>query len=106
MRNDMCRKLETRGDVREGWLLAMGNKPVPEAYGRGRPAPLELKLFDQFGQSQGERATLMVQRSKRIRASSIRSGAGLYEREDPPVSIEGGVDPNAIEPGLFTQDHS
>jgi len=85
-----------RGDVREGWLLAMGNQPVPEEYGPGTPAPLELRLFDQFGQSQGERATLLVERSARIRASSVRPGAGLYEQ----------VDPNAIVPGLFTQDPS
>ena len=85
-----------RGDVREGWLLAMGNKPVPEAYGPGRPAPLELRLFDQFGQSQVDHATLLVERSARIRASSVRPGAGLYEQ----------VDPNAIVPVLFTQDPS
>jgi hypothetical protein len=85
-----------RGDVREGWLLAMGNKPVPEAYGPGGPAPVEARLFDQFGQSQVGHATLLVERSARIRASSVRSGAGLYEQ----------VDPNAIVPGLFTQDPS
>jgi len=84
-----------RGDVREGWLLAMGNKPVPEAYGPGRPAPVELRLFDQFGQSQVDHATLLVERSARIRASSVRPGAGLYEQ-----------DPNAIVPVLFTQDPS
>ena len=85
-----------RGDVREGWLLAMGNKPVPEAYGPGRPAPVEVRLFDQFGQSQVDHATLLVERSARIRASSVRPGAGLYEQ----------VDPNAIVPVLFTQDPS
>jgi len=85
-----------RGDLREGWLLAMGNKPVPEAYGPGRPAPLELRLFDQVGQSQVDHATLLVERSARIRASSVRPGAGLYEQ----------VDPNAIVPVLFTQDPS
>jgi hypothetical protein len=85
-----------RGDIREGWLLAMGNKPVPEEYGPGRPAPVEIRFFDQFWQSQGERATLLVERSARIRASSVRPGAGLYEQ----------VDPNAIVPVLFTQDPS
>jgi hypothetical protein len=84
-----------RGDVREGWLLAMGNKPVPKAYGPGRPAPVEVRLFDQFGQSQVVQATLLVERSARIRASSVRPGAGLYEQ-----------DPNAIVPVLFTQDPS
>jgi hypothetical protein len=95
-----------REDVREGWLLAMGNKPVPEEDGPGRPAPVELRLLDQFSQSQVGHATLLVKRSAWIRASSVRSGAGLYEREDLPISIKGGVDPNALVPGLFTQDHS
>jgi hypothetical protein len=54
-----------------------------------------LKLFDQFGQSQVDQATLLVERSARIRASSVRPGAGLYEQ-----------DPNAIVPVLFTQDPS
>jgi len=85
-----------RGDVRDGWLLAMGNKPVPEALGPGRCAPLELRLFDQFGQSQVDHATVLVERSGRIRASSLRPGAGLCEP----------VDPSAIVPGLFTQDPS
>jgi hypothetical protein len=85
-----------RGEVRAGWLLAMGNKPVPEEYGPGRPAPLEVRLFDQFGQSQVDQTTLLVERSARILASSVRPGAGLYEP----------VDPNVIVPGLFTQDPS
>jgi hypothetical protein len=81
-----------RGDLREGWLLAMGYKPVPEEYGPGRPAPVEVRLFDQFWQPQIANTTVAVERSTQSRKSSLRSGRGLYEqagmglyeREDPP----------------------
>jgi hypothetical protein len=87
-----------RGDIREGWLLAMGNKPVPEEYGPGRPAPVEVRFFDQFWQSQVASTTLTLERSTQTRKSSLRPGLGLFEREDPPVSMERGVDPDAIVP--------
>jgi hypothetical protein len=77
-----------RGDLQEGWLLAMGNKSVPEEYGPGKPAPVEVRFFDQFWQSQVARATLAVERSTQTRKYSIEPGRGLYEREDPPVWIE------------------
>jgi hypothetical protein len=69
----------------------MGNKPVPEEYRPGRPATVEVRLFDQFWQSQVASATLAVERSKQARKISLRPGRGLYEREDP-VSMEHGVD--------------
>jgi hypothetical protein len=93
-----------RGDIQEGWLLAMGNKPIPREYGPGRPAPVEVRFFGQFGQSQVASATLAVERSTQSQKSSLRPGRGLYEqpgmglyeREDPPASMERGVDPEAI----------
>jgi hypothetical protein len=87
-----------RGDIREGWLLAMGNKPVPEEYGPGRPAPVEVRFFDQFWQSQVTSTALAVERSKQTRKSSLRPGQGLDEREDPTVSVERGVNADAIVP--------
>ncbi len=35
-----------RGHMREGWLLATGNKPVPENYGPFMPAPLTVAFLD------------------------------------------------------------
>ena len=69
----------------------MGNKPVPEEYGPGKPAPVEVRFFDQFWQSQVASCILAVERSKQTRKHSIGSGLGLYEREGPPVSVERGV---------------
>ncbi len=85
-----------QGDIREGWLLAMGNKSVPNEYGPGRPAPVEVRLFDQFWQPHIVSSTVAVERSTQSRKSSLRPGLGLYGREDRPVSMERGVDPDAI----------
>jgi hypothetical protein len=78
-----------RGDILEGWLLAMGNKPVPEEYGPGRPAPVEVRFFDQFWQPQVASSIFAVERSTQARKYSIGTGLGLYERE-ATVSIECG----------------
>jgi hypothetical protein len=86
-----------RGDIREGWLLAMGNKPVPEEYGRGRPAPVEVRFFDQFWQSQVASNNLAVERSTQTWKSSLRPGLGFYAQE-PVVSMEHSTDPDAILP--------
>jgi hypothetical protein len=93
-----------RGDMREGWLLAMGNKSVPKEYGPGILAPVEVRFFDQFGQSQVASAALAVERSTQSRIYSIGPGLGLYERKDPPARIECGVDPGATVP-LRTPPH-
>jgi hypothetical protein len=85
-----------RGDIREGWLLAMGNKSVPEEYGPGRPAPVEVTFFDQVGQSQGASVTLAVERSTQTRSKG--RGLGLREREDPPVRIACDLDTDATVP--------
>lgn len=87
-----------RGDIREGWLLAMGNKSVPNEYGPGRTAPVEVRLFDQFWQPHIASSSVAVERSTQSRKSSLRPGLGLYGREDRPVSMERGVDPDTIVP--------
>jgi hypothetical protein len=92
-----------RGDMREGWLLAMGNKPVPEEYGPGRPAPVEIRFFDQFWQSQVASCILAVERSTQTRKYPIGTGRGLYERE-AAVSIECGSPRIATAP-LRTPPH-
>ena len=58
-----------RGDVCEGWLLAMGYKPIPDEYGPGRPAPLNIVLFDQFSQQHAESGEFLVERSARTTRS-------------------------------------
>jgi hypothetical protein len=71
-----------RGDTREGWLLAMGNKPVPEEYGPGRPAPLNIVLVDQFSYQHVATADFLVERSARSTSSVRRPRTSLFERED------------------------
>jgi hypothetical protein len=73
-----------RGDVREGWLLAMGNKPIPEEYGPGRPAPLKIVLFDQFSQPHAESGEFLVERSVRTIRSAARPRTSLFAPENTP----------------------
>ena len=72
----------------EGWLLAMGYKPVPEEYGPGKPAPVEVRFLDQFWHPHIARVKLGVERSTRTRKSPLQTGSGLYERDAPPASME------------------
>jgi hypothetical protein len=90
-----------RGDVREGWLLAMGNKSVPEEYGLGKPAPVELRFFDKFWHSQG--ATLSVERSTQTYSKGRGPGLGLHEREDPPVRIACDAEPRRKQPAVSSE---
>jgi len=73
-----------RGDVCEGWLLAMGYKPIPEEYGPGRPAPLYIVLFDQFSQQYAESGEFLVERSARTTRSAARPRTSLFAPEDTP----------------------
>ncbi len=73
-----------RGDVREGLLLAMGYKPIPEEYGPGRPAPLNIVLFDQFSQQHAESGEFLVERSARTTRSAARPRTSLFAPEDTP----------------------
>jgi hypothetical protein len=79
--------LSRPGDTREGWLLAMGQVPVPERYGARRPAPVEVTLSDQFGQAHTAVAELLVERSARATRSSVQPSSGLYQPADTPVPL-------------------
>jgi len=61
--------------------------------GPARPAPREVRLFDQFCRPQIANPTLAVERSTRSWKSSLRPGLGLFERQDPTVMMEGSVAP-------------
>jgi hypothetical protein len=74
------------GDIREGWLLAMGRVPVPKEYGPGKPAPVQVVFLDQFFQEHTATAELLVQRSPKTRKPSVQLGPGLYEREKATAS--------------------
>ncbi len=75
-----------RGDICEGWLLAMGLNPVPEEYGAGRPAPLELVLLDQFSRRHIATADFVVERSAKRVTSVPRLSHSLFEPDAATVA--------------------
>jgi hypothetical protein len=82
-----------RGEIQEGFLLAMGLKPVPEEYGPGRPASVELRLFDQFKRPNVASVDLAVVRSTRRRETLSRKRRSLFEPEQaPPAPMEHEID--------------
>ena len=82
-------RLSRRGDMHEGWLLAMGYKPVPEEYGPGRPAPLEVAFLDQFSQQHTASAEFAVERSAKATKPAARPRIGLWDREDASERVKG-----------------
>ncbi len=90
-----------REDIREGWLLAMGNKSVPEEYGLGRSAPVEVRLLAKFWQSQG--AALAVERSTQTYSKGRGHGPGLHEHKDPPVRIACDAEPRRKPPAVSSE---
>jgi hypothetical protein len=78
-----------RGEIQEGFLLAMGLKPVPEEYGLGRPASVELKLLDQLCRPTVATVDLTVERSLRARKPSSRKRWSLFEPEQAPPAPMG-----------------
>ena len=66
------------GDIREGWLLAMGNKPVPKAYGPGMPATVQVGLSAPCCRTLAD-VDLFVERSAKAKQNPTRIRASLFE---------------------------
>jgi len=69
-----------RGDSVEGWLIASGLKPIPDAYRNNTPVPVDVSFTDQFGVDYVSSAYALVERSARHKAPILRkeNSAGLY----------------------------
>jgi hypothetical protein len=69
-----------RGDSVEGWLLASGLKPIPDAYRNSTPVPVHVSFTDQFGVDYVSSAYALVERSAHHKAPILRkeNSAGLY----------------------------
>jgi hypothetical protein len=80
-----------RGDVREGWLLAMGNRPVPEGYGPGMPAPVQVRLSAPCCRML-DRVDLFVERSAKAKQSNTGVRTGLFEPRSEPRTERSAVD--------------
>ncbi len=93
-----------RGDLREGWLLAIGNKPVPEKYTSGRPAPLDIVLVDQFSDRHVVTAEFLVERSGRSTGSVAKPKTSLFERAEESNMKEHSMGNAGRLPGLSVSD--
>jgi len=80
-----------RGDVREGWLLAMGNRPVPEGYGPGMPAPVQVRLSVPCCRTL-TRVDLFVERSAKAKQSTTRVRTSLFEPQSEARTERSAVD--------------
>ena len=87
------------GDSLEGWLLAVGEKPIPPEYGNRDRLEMRLTLFDQRGHFYRATFRPMVQRSHqepttpggvRFAGSNMDSGpagSGCRLRDDPQAAL-------------------
>jgi hypothetical protein len=69
-----------RGDLVEGWLLASGLKPIPDAYRNNTPVPVDVSFTDQFGVDYVSSAYALMERSAHYKAPTRRTEkfSGLY----------------------------
>jgi hypothetical protein len=72
--------LHHRGDSVEGWLLATGLKPIPDAYRNNTSVPVDVSFTDQFGVDYVSQGYALMERSAHYKASTLRkeNSAGLY----------------------------
>ncbi|HEV3438212.1 MAG TPA: hypothetical protein VG122_12680 [Gemmata sp.] len=77
-----------RGYLAEGWLLALGQEPIPDTYRHGMTARLEVRLTDQFGGHHFAQADAFVERSVHQKAPVLRpvKFPGLLEPLVPEMS--------------------
>jgi hypothetical protein len=74
-----------RGDMAEGWLLAIGHKPIPDKYRNWMSAPFDVTFADQFGDNHLVSGEACVERSARQKDIGVRPGksARLFEPRPP-----------------------
>ena len=62
----------------EGFILATGVRPIPQAFRHGLLLPLELAFADQFDNEISVEAELSVDWTAKPKRSAVRCGTGLY----------------------------
>ena len=69
-----------RGDSVEGWLLATGLEPIPDAYRNNTSVPVDVSFTDQFGVDYVSQGYALMERSAHYKAPILRkeNSAGLY----------------------------
>jgi hypothetical protein len=80
------RHIWSRGESLKGYLLGVGNDPIPEQYQHGVIIPAFLIIYDQFSREYRSSVSLWAERngkSGRHARSEVRRGGGLLDRPDP-----------------------
>jgi len=78
----------------EGWLLAVGLYPMPEAFHHGMIVPFTLELSDQYGNEIRHDDELFVDRSCKPKNKFVRQESGLYSPDETSAIIEPAFRPN------------
>jgi hypothetical protein len=82
------------GRMAEGWLLAGGLKPMPEAFHHGMTVPFTLELLDQYENVIPQNAELFVDRTCKPKNKFVRRESGLYSPDEASAPIEPAFRPN------------
>jgi hypothetical protein len=80
------RRVRSRGESLQGYLLGVGNDPIPEQFKQGAIIPASLIVYDQYGEGHRSPVSLWTDRTRRFfkreRSGQPRQG-GLLDKRDP-----------------------
>jgi hypothetical protein len=82
------------GRMVEGWLLAVGLYPMPEAFHHGMTVPFTLELWDQYENVIPQDAELFVDRTCKPKNNFVRRESDLYSPDQTSAIIESAFRPN------------
>jgi hypothetical protein len=82
------------GRMAEGWILAVGLKPMPEAFHHGMTVPFTLELWDQYENVIPQDAELFVDRTCKPKNKFVRQESGLFSPDKASAIIEPAFRPN------------
>jgi hypothetical protein len=81
------RRVRSRGESLQGYLLGIGNDPIPEQFEQGAIIPAFLIVYDQYGEGHRSPLSLWTDRTGRYfqhpSSGQLRKG-GLLDKSDPP----------------------
>jgi hypothetical protein len=75
------------GQVVEGWILALGLRPIPASLGDFSLVPCQLTFWNLFGREFQADANLSVLRAPQQANSCVSRGCGLYVPENQPPEL-------------------
>jgi hypothetical protein len=87
----------SRGDIREGLLLAVGKVPPPETYRDGDRIPITFSILDQWDFEPSATFKLVLERCRllheKIQKSTRRSLFSHRDHNAPPLPLKAPLDP-------------